>query len=88
LSRSKLVHVDDVAHSKVTHQQLEIKHFKDTIKKRASIESIPRQKIYNEVVNLIKSTGQTMEDIEKLIPIFSKICCSQRRSTSSLSSKN
>ena len=27
LSRSKLVHDDDVAHSKVTHQQLEIKHF-------------------------------------------------------------
>ncbi len=32
LSRSKLVHDDD--NSKVTHQQLEIKHFKDTIKKR------------------------------------------------------
>jgi hypothetical protein len=88
LSRSKLVHDDDVSHSKVTHQQLEIKHFKDTIKERASVESLPSQKIYNEVVNLIKSTGQTMEDIEKLIPIFLKICCSQRRSTSSLSLKN
>jgi len=74
LSRSKLVHDDDVAHSKVTHQQLEIKHFKDTIKERASVESMPSQKIYNEeVVNLIKSTGQTMEDIEKLIPTFSNM---------------
>ncbi len=81
MPRSKLVHDDDVSHSKVTH-------FKDTIKERASVESIPRQKTYNEVVNLIKSTGQTMEDKEKLVPIFSKICCSQRRSISFLSTKN
>jgi hypothetical protein len=45
LSRSKLVHAEDVAQNKVTDKQLKIKHFKDTLKERASDESVPSQKI-------------------------------------------